>query len=142
MWNTIRSDVIKGLREHVHTRRLIITGISLGGALAGLSYVDIKATGEFDNIEVITFGAPRVGNKKWAQWFDSVTESTRIYIRRDPIAFLPRCLTPVCNYRQTGNPIVCYPGKDECRCKNKAVEDELEMDGAIPFLMKEINEHK
>lgn len=50
MWNTIRTDVIKGLKQNVHTRRLIITGISLGGALAGLSYVDIKATGDFDNI--------------------------------------------------------------------------------------------
>lgn len=111
MWDTIRSDVLNGLRQNVHTRRLIITGISLGGGLAAISYVDIKATGEFDNVEVITFGAPRVGNKKWAKWFDSITTSTRIYIRRDPIAFLPICLTPICNYRQTGNPIVCNAQK-------------------------------
>jgi putative lipase involved disintegration of autophagic bodies len=142
MWAKIRSDVLEGLRQHVHTRRLIITGISLGGGLAAISYVDIQATGEFDNIEVITFGAPRVGNKKWAKWFDTLTQSTRIYIRRDPIAFLPRCLTPICNYRQTGNPIVCYPGKAECRCKNKSIEDELEMNEAVPFLLQELNEHK
>lgn len=47
MWARIRSDVIAGLRQHVHTKRLVITGISLGGALADLSYVDIKATGDF-----------------------------------------------------------------------------------------------
>jgi triacylglycerol lipase len=111
MWATIHDDVLNGLREHVHTRRLIITGISLGGGLAAISYVDIRATNEFKDIEVITFGAPRVGNKKWAKWFDTLTESTRIYIRRDPIAFLPRCISPHCNYRQTGNPIVCYPKK-------------------------------
>lgn len=125
MWEKIRSDVIAGLRKQVHTKRLIITGISLGGGLAAISFVDIQASKEFENVEVITFGAPRVGNKKWAKWFDSITTSTRIYIRRDPIAFLPRCLTLLCNYRQTGNPIVCYPGKNECRCKNKSVEDEL-----------------
>lgn len=34
MWARIRTDVIAGLRQHVHTKRLIITGISLGGALA------------------------------------------------------------------------------------------------------------
>jgi putative lipase involved disintegration of autophagic bodies len=111
MWGKIRADVIAGLRKYVHTRRLVITGISLGGALACLSFVDIQATGEFDNIEVVTYGAPRVGNRKWARWFDTLTDSTRIYIRRDPIAFLPICLTPLCNYRQTGNPIKCYPGK-------------------------------
>jgi hypothetical protein len=142
MWEFIRDDVIAGLRQNVHTRRLVITGISLGGGLAALSFVDILASKEFENVEVITFGAPRVGNKKWAKWFDSVTDSTRIYIRRDPIAFLPRCLTPICNYRQTGNPIVCYPGKNECRCKSKSVEDELEMDNAIETIIQEVNEHK
>ena len=35
----------------------------MGGGLAVLSYVDIAKSGLFDNIEVITFGAPRVGNK-------------------------------------------------------------------------------
>jgi hypothetical protein len=89
---------------------------------------------------VITFGAPRVGNRKWARWFDSITDSTRIYIRRDPIAFLPRCLTLLCNYRQTGNPIVCYPKKQECRCKNKAVEDELEE--SFEYILEEIKEHQ
>ena len=139
MWARIRNDVIKGLREnvHPHTKRLIITGISLGGALAELSYVDILATKEFENIEVITFGCPRVGNKKWAKWFDTIITSTRIYIRRDPIAFLPRCLTPICNYRQVGTPVVCWPKKAECRCKNKSVEIEEEeemMQADLPTL--------
>lgn len=142
MWAKIRSDVLAGLRLHVHPRRLIVTGISLGGGLAAISFVDIQASKEFDNVEVITFGAPRVGNKKWAKWFDSITDSTRIYIRRDPIAFLPRCLTLLCNYRQTGNPIVCYPGKKECRYKKKSVEDELEMPEAVSYLLGELNEHK
>lgn len=140
MWARIKDDVLKGLREHVHTKRLIISGISLGGGLACISFVDIQATGEFSNIEVITYGAPRVGNRKWAKWFDTITDSTRIYIRRDPIAFLPRCLTPFCNYRQTGNPIVCYPGKNECRCKNKAKEDEMEV--PFEYLIEELKEHQ
>ena len=67
MWNKIRQQTLDGLRQHVKlTRRLIITGISLGGGLACLSYVDVKFMEDFDNVEVITFGAPRVGNKKWA----------------------------------------------------------------------------
>ena len=107
MWNTIRADVLAGLRKTAHTGRLIITGISLGGALACLSYVDIANAGIFSNIEIITFGAPRVGNRKWADWFDSITRSTRYYIKGDPIAVLPRCLTLICNYKQTGTGYAC-----------------------------------
>lgn len=125
MWAKIKDDVLAGLRQHVHTKRLIITGISLGGGLACISFVDIQASKEFSDVEVITFGAPRVGNNKWAEWFDTITNSTRIYITDDPIALLPRCLTIACNYRQTGNPIVCYPENQQCVCKDKAVEDKL-----------------
>ena len=50
MWESIRDDVLKGLRTRVHTKRLIVTGISLGGGLAALSYVDIRATKEFENV--------------------------------------------------------------------------------------------
>lgn len=127
MWNTIRPDVLKGLRENAHTRRLIITGISLGGALSCLSYVDIIKAEIFDSVEIITFGAPRVGNRKWANWFDYLTSSTtywRYFIARDPIAFLPRCLTPICNYKQTGQSIRCTKGDQTCTFRNRAGEQD------------------
>lgn len=50
MWNSIRGDVLEGLRQSVHTGRLVITGISLGGALSCLSYVDIARSGIFSNV--------------------------------------------------------------------------------------------
>jgi cephalosporin-C deacetylase-like acetyl esterase len=50
MWDKIRSDVIAGLRQYAHTKRLIITGISLGGGLACISFVDIQASKEFNDI--------------------------------------------------------------------------------------------
>ena len=109
MWIKIKDHVITKLKECNRTKRLIITGISLGGSLACISYVDIQATNLFDNIEVITFGASQVGNDKWAKWFDSKIQSERIYIRKDPVVHLPRCFTRLCNYKQTGKPIVCYP---------------------------------
>ena len=127
MWNYIRDDVARGLQARNHTGRLIITGISLGGALSVLSYVDISRLGIFDNIEIITFGAPRVVNKKWAQWFDSITESTRYFIKNDPIAVLPRCLTLLCNYHQTGVALRCNKKTEVCQqlnCPNQAPFDE------------------
>jgi hypothetical protein len=53
---------MEGLRKASCTKHLIITGISLGGALAELSYVDIRLTELYDTIELITFGGPNVGN--------------------------------------------------------------------------------
>lgn len=151
MWNKIRDQTIEDLHKLVpEDKRLIITGISLGGGLAAISYIDIKFQG-FRDVEVITWGAPRVGNKKWANWFDTLTDSTRVYIRRDPIAFLPICLTPICNYRQTGNPIVCYPKKELCKSKKtckKSFEDEddyknnFEIIEDLKTLNREIQEHK
>lgn len=124
MWNTIRNDVLKGLRNSAHTGRLIITGISLGGALSCLSYVDIQKSGIFQNVEVITFGAPRVGNRDWAAWFDKLTPSTRYYIKADPIAALPRCLTLLCNYKQTGTAVVCNKSTQICQVKNNGEEED------------------
>ena len=50
MWNSIRNDTYDDLVASSHTGRLIITGISLGGGLSVLSYVDIKHSQIFDNI--------------------------------------------------------------------------------------------
>jgi hypothetical protein len=72
MWNSIRKDVKADLIKSSHTGRLIITGISLGGGLAMISYVDISHYNIFKNIEIITFGSPRVGNANWAKWMESI----------------------------------------------------------------------
>lgn len=102
------------LERASHTKRLIITGISLGGGLAVLSYVDIAKAGIFDNIEIVTFGAPRVGNKKWASWFDTQIETSRYFIKNDPFASLPICFTLICNYKQTGVAIRCNKNYESC----------------------------
>ena len=124
MWNSIRSYTLDELRNLPHTRRLIITGISLGGALTCLSYVDIANAGIFDEITLVTFGAPRVGNKNWAQWFDQQTSMTRYFIRGDPIAALPVCLTPFCNYKQAGTAVVCNKKLQQCVASTAKAEEE------------------
>lgn len=69
MWNSIRKNVTRDLieiRNQTGLKRLYITGISLGGGLAGVSFVDIFADQIFPEVKVVTFGAPKVGNKQWA----------------------------------------------------------------------------
>lgn len=102
MWNSIRSDVLTDLAKSAHTRRLVITGISLGGGLAALSYVDIQKAKIFETVELVTFGAPRVGNNAWAKWFDTKILTLRYFLKEDPVPAMPTCLTPLCSYSQTG----------------------------------------
>lgn len=81
----------------------------MGGGLTVLSYIDINQAKLFPKTQCVTFGAPRVGNKHWAAHFDLITSNqTKRYIAKgDPIVVLPRCLTLLCTYRQTGIQIVC-----------------------------------
>ena len=66
MWNNIKSDVLGDLTKmskNTTISHLIITGISLGGGLSVISYLDIVSANIFPKIDITTFGAPRVGNK-------------------------------------------------------------------------------
>ena len=112
MWDTIRTDVISDLDEmeaQTGLKKLYITGISLGGGLAVISYIDINNSKVFDNVEVITYGAPRVANKNYAEYFDAMTKnkSKRYAVKGDPIVVMPECLTLICNYRHTGFQWTC-----------------------------------
>jgi len=88
MWETIKNDVIDDLKKmKVATglKTLYITGISMGGGLSVISYIDINQQGIFETVKITTFGAPRVGNKYWAAHFDLITgrKARRFYIKGD-----------------------------------------------------------
>jgi hypothetical protein len=119
MWNSVRSEILAKLAQaHASApqKYLLITGVSLGGALSGLSYIDIQKSGIFSQIEVVTFGAPRIGNREWAANFDQLTskKSIRYLIKNDPIPKLPKCLTSLCHYTQTGIKMTCDKGAEKC----------------------------
>jgi len=127
MWNTIRQNVTNDLRiiqNQTGFNTLYITGISLGGGLAVISFIDIRTYHIFTHVHVTTFGAPRVGNKKWAAFYDSITnkKSLRYIIKGDPITVLPHCLTLLCNYGHTGIQIVCIENSSECRSSDEVPE--------------------
>ena len=82
------------LRDKLHAlvqlhapRTLLLTGHSLGGALAALAAVDLHAHYEDVELHVVTFGAPRVGN---AAFTTQLASATRSYVRvRDPHDLIP-----------------------------------------------------
>ncbi len=88
MWESVRQEVMADLREMKRVtglQTLYITGISMGGGLSVISYIDIKHESLFNNIKVTTYGAPRVGNKYWAEFVNSIsgTNAKRFYISGD-----------------------------------------------------------
>ena len=125
MWNGIRAEVLRDLaeiRSQTGLDRLYVSGISLGGGLAAIAFIDINHVGYFRSVKVVTFGAPRVGNKQWAAHFEGLTnhESRRYLLKGDPITVLPECLTLFCNYRHTGIKIVCVKDTQVCRQEKEA----------------------
>jgi predicted lipase len=73
MWNSLRYNITVDLMKINSENKidtLYITGISLGGGLAIISFVDIFNDKLFKNLHVVVFGSPKVGNKHWADWYD------------------------------------------------------------------------
>jgi hypothetical protein len=84
--------------------KLILTGHSLGGAAATLAGAYLIEQGIKPNqIEVISFGAPAVGNAAFAEKYSSVLNLTRVVIAGDPVVTALQGL--VGGYRQFGREI-------------------------------------
>lgn len=85
--------------------KITFTGHSLGSnsMLALLSIFENRAQHSIEGIEMdgITFGGPRIGNKKFKEAFESKISCTRIVLDRDLVTRVPFWS----NYRHIGNPI-------------------------------------
>jgi hypothetical protein len=65
---------------------IVVTGHSLGGALATLT----GSMSVFSNsIYVVTFGSPKVGDRKFMESFNKCIDSSRIVFEADPVPELP-----------------------------------------------------
>ncbi|KAF2759878.1 alpha/beta-hydrolase [Pseudovirgaria hyperparasitica] len=81
---------------------LIISGYSLGGAIADLQFADLIATSSYKIAAVYTYGEPRTGNQAYANFVDAKSKSTSsngIYFRvthaNDPVPRLPPAGAPI-----------------------------------------------
>ncbi|HWR30846.1 MAG TPA: lipase family protein [Negativicutes bacterium] len=84
--------------------KLYLTGHSLGGAaatLAGARLLDMGVAPE--QIEVITFGAPAVGNAAFAEKFNNSLKLTRVVVAGDPVVTVLQGL--VGGYQQLGKEV-------------------------------------
>ena len=82
---TLGELLAKELREHPE-EKLIITGHSLGGSVAILSAARLSDMGvEPRQLEVVTFGAPAVGNAGFVKKYGERFHLTRVIMPGDPI---------------------------------------------------------
>lgn len=74
LYASLRDNITVMLNHMVtkyNTKRLVVTGHSLGGALGTLTVFDMMYTNSpFMVTDLITFGAPRVGNERFTQYFE------------------------------------------------------------------------
>ncbi|KAI9294161.1 alpha/beta-hydrolase, partial [Neoconidiobolus thromboides FSU 785] len=84
--------VIKKLVKKYPKFTVVVTGHSLGGAVATLATLSInfEVRIKFSKMRLVTFCQPRVGNDKFAAWMNkNVLDSTRFTNNNDPVPRLP-----------------------------------------------------
>ena len=90
IYQSTRDELIRELDKLSKTKRLLITGYSLGGALAVLSALDIAMNTGFEDPIVYTYGSPRAGDPEFVSQFnDEVENSIRVFNVHDVIPTLP-----------------------------------------------------
>jgi hypothetical protein len=69
---------------------IIVTGHSMGGAMAAFCGLDLVVNEGEENVQVMTFGQPRVGNAAFASYYSLLVPNTfRITHDRDIVPHLP-----------------------------------------------------
>lgn len=90
-WEEIRANTYSAIKEGLQANpnyRVIITGHSLGGAVAILGGAYLRRDGY--KVDVFSFGAPRVGNDAFANFASGQKgNSVRITHTVDPVPRLP-----------------------------------------------------
>jgi len=87
---SVRDRLFELLNER-SPAQLILTGHSLGGALATLCASDVRHHFSELNLEIYTFGSPRVGNRNFSQLFNQrIRASYRFVYGMDIVPALPR----------------------------------------------------
>lgn len=91
-------DIYKSMRNEILTtvqglhpqKNLVITGHSLGGALATLCTLDIAVNSKFQFPTIYTYGSPKVGKPHWVDVFNAtINQSVRVVNAPDNVPKLP-----------------------------------------------------
>ncbi|URE31709.1 lipase precursor [Musa troglodytarum] len=63
-------SAVRNIKESYGNIHIIVTGHSLGGALASFCALDLTVNHGVKNVQLMTFGQPRIGNAAFATYFN------------------------------------------------------------------------
>ncbi|XP_040988029.1 probable feruloyl esterase A isoform X1 [Juglans microcarpa x Juglans regia] len=90
---TIRPAVlnaVKRVKELYGEIPIMVTGHSMGGAMASFCGIDLKVNHEAQDVQVMTFGQPRIGNAVFASYYNKLVPKTiRVTNDHDIVPHLP-----------------------------------------------------
>lgn len=87
---SLRDEILRALSQLNPSKRLFISGFSLGGAIATLCALDIAVNTQFKHPIIYTFASPRVGDSTFAKAFNhAVHQSFRVVNFHDYIPIVP-----------------------------------------------------
>jgi len=120
-WKSVRKDIIKALDQILADYPLAqvwVTGHSLGGALAALCALDLRATHLKDReVGLYTFGEPRVGNPEFSDFFsEKLPTAYRLVHQDDIVPHLPpygRDVLLLTNFHHHSTEVWQSGGKDD-----------------------------
>eukprot|EP00030_Apusomonadida_sp_AF-17_P002471 a339785_1203.p2 GENE.a339785_1203~~a339785_1203.p2 ORF type:complete len:306 (+),score=96.13 a339785_1203:27-920(+) len=111
--------------------QVLVTGHSLGGALAVFGAIDVSLNRPHVPVNVYTFGQPRVGNKMFSEWFDmQIANSIRMTNNSDIVPHLPPKTWPFDFFQQTTE-VWLHPPNQVTVCSETNGEDPKCSDGHI-----------
>ncbi|MCI7063800.1 MAG: lipase family protein [Mitsuokella jalaludinii] len=116
---TMGEHLAQELRAHP-TEMLYLTGHSLGGAAAILTAARLSDMGvRPEQLRVITFGSPAVGNAAFARYYEKRMQLTRIVMDGDPVAAALQSLGT--RYVQFGERVVWKQDRSSARFEHAMV---------------------
>jgi len=130
---------VRALRTEHPTARLLITGHSLGAAMAVLAATHLFFKEAVPAMEIYTFGQPRVGNPAFRSAFNQLTSQQqpgaaafRVVHWRDPIPLAPfqwmgyeHTATEVWYNEDSSNHTVCDGSGEDAKCSRSLPMDLL-----------------
>ncbi|CAK9159750.1 unnamed protein product [Ilex paraguariensis] len=90
---TVRPGVLSAVKEAQELYgdlQIMVTGHSMGGAMAAFCGLDLMVNCKAQNVQVMTFGQPRVGNSAFVSYYNELMPNTiRVTNGHDMVPHLP-----------------------------------------------------
>jgi hypothetical protein len=109
----MRESIVTAVQTLLQQRndlRILVTGHSMGGAMASFCALDLTANYGVKNIQVFTFGQPRIGNPAFAAYYsENVPLTIRVTHSHDVVPHLPPyyLIMGEKTYRHFATEVVC-----------------------------------